>query len=101
MYLSAVFDRFPRLQVLIAHSGGTLPFLAGRIESCIAHDAHMMKDERVANRRDLWTVLKENIYLDAVVYGDVGVNAAVGVSGAERVMFGMRSVKPGLELCQY
>lgn len=43
MLLSGVWDRFPKLNVLIAHSGGTLPFLAGRIESCIANDAHLKK----------------------------------------------------------
>jgi aminocarboxymuconate-semialdehyde decarboxylase len=41
MLLSGVWDRFKKLNVLLAHSGGTLPFLAGRIESCIKHDGHL------------------------------------------------------------
>ncbi|TKA29150.1 hypothetical protein B0A50_03660 [Salinomyces thailandicus] len=88
MLLSGVWDRFPRLQVLLAHSGGTLPFLAGRIESCIAHDAHLKKEGKLGNRRDVWDVLKNNIYLDAVIYGEAGLKAAVDTSGAERLMFG-------------
>jgi len=87
MYLSGVWDRFPSLKVLVAHSGGALPFLAGRIESCIAHDAHIMK-EGTAPKRSLWSVLKENLYLDAVIYSDVGLKAAVDASGADRLMFG-------------
>jgi len=87
MYLSGVWDRFPGLKVLVAHSGGTLPFLAGRIESCVAHDAHMMKEGK-APKRSLWTVLKENLYLDAVIYSEVGLKAAVDASGADRLMFG-------------
>lgn len=83
MYLSGVFDRFPELQVLLAHSGGTLPFLAGRIESCIQHDAHLK-----APGRGVWDVLKKNIYLDAVIYKEVGLKAAVDASGADRVLFG-------------
>lgn len=90
MLLSGVWDRFPKLNVLIAHSGGTLPFLAGRIESCIAHDAHLQKNPQTKNRRDVWEVLKNNIYLDAVIYADVGLKAAIGASGADRLMFGMR-----------
>ncbi|KAK4505377.1 hypothetical protein PRZ48_003340 [Zasmidium cellare] len=88
MLLSGVFDRFSELQVLLAHSGGTLPFLAGRIESCIAHDAHLMKKSSAGGRRDVWDVLKKNIYLDAVVYSQLGLKAAIEASGRDRLMFG-------------
>ncbi|PQE30096.1 hypothetical protein CJF32_00003533 [Rutstroemia sp. NJR-2017a WRK4] len=89
MILAGVFDAVPTLSLLLAHSGGTLPFLAGRIESCILHDAHLKKEGKLsAGRTSVWDILKRNIWLDAVVYGDVGVKAAVDVSGAERVMFG-------------
>ena len=87
MYLSGVWDRFSRLKVLIAHSGGTLPFLAGRIESCIVHDAHLMKENK-APRRNLWEVLKQNVYLDAVIYSEVGFKTVVHASGADRLLFG-------------
>lgn len=88
MILSGVFDQHPTLQVLLAHSGGTLPFLAGRIESCIAHDSHLKSTGKIEGRRDVWEILKSNIYLDAVIYGEAGLKAAVEVSGADRVMFG-------------
>lgn len=88
MLLSGVFDRYPKLSVLLAHSGGTLPFLAGRIESCIAHDSHLHAQPEFKSRRSVWDVLKTNIYLDAVVYGKVGLRAAVEASGADRLMFG-------------
>lgn len=84
MILSGIFDRFRDLNVLLAHSGGTLPFLAGRIESCIAHDAHLKKEGKIENRRHVWDVLKKNIYLDAVIYADVGLEAAIQASGADR-----------------
>jgi predicted TIM-barrel fold metal-dependent hydrolase len=90
MYLSGVFDAIPNLRMLLAHSGGTLPFLAGRIESCILHDGQLVREGRVkAGRRTVWDVLREQIYLDAVVYSEVGLKAAIEASGgAERVMFG-------------
>ncbi|KZZ97624.1 amidohydrolase [Moelleriella libera RCEF 2490] len=90
MYLAGVFDRVPRLRMLLAHSGGTLPFLAGRIESCLVHDAQLVRDGKVSpRRRTVWDVLREHVYLDAVIYSDVGLKAAIHASGgADRLMFG-------------
>ncbi|KAI1330448.1 2-amino-3-carboxymuconate-6-semialdehyde decarboxylase [Xylariaceae sp. FL0255] len=89
MYLAGIFDLIPDLKMLLAHSGGTLPFLAGRIESCIVHDGHLVREGKVsATRRTIWQVLKEQIYLDAVIYSDVGLKAAIDASGVDRLMFG-------------
>lgn len=88
MLLCGVWSRFANLKVLIAHSGGTLPFLAGRIESCIEHDAHLKRADKIEERKKIWDVLKNNIYLDAVIYSDLGLKTALNVSGHDRVMFG-------------
>jgi predicted TIM-barrel fold metal-dependent hydrolase len=48
----------------------------------------LKKEGRTQNRRDVWDVLKKNIYLDAVVYSEVGLKAAMEASGADRLMFG-------------
>ncbi|KAI0408608.1 uracil-5-carboxylate decarboxylase [Xylaria palmicola] len=90
MYLAGVFDAVPDLRMLLAHSGGTLPFLAGRIESCVAHDAHLRAAAAAGTpaRRTIWQVLREQVYLDAVIYSDVGLKAAIDASGADRLMFG-------------
>ncbi|KAL2800452.1 hypothetical protein BJX66DRAFT_149228 [Aspergillus keveii] len=90
MLLSGVFDRFPKLKILLAHSGGTLPFLAGRIESCILHERKFISGggDVQGPQRSIWDVLKTNIYLDAVVYGKPGLEAAIAASGSDRLMFG-------------
>lgn len=88
MILGGVLERFPALSILIAHSGGTLPFLAGRIESCIAHDAHLKKLGKIDGRRTVLDILRENFYLDAVIYDKIGLGAAIEAAGADRVMFG-------------
>ncbi|KAK1250126.1 hypothetical protein MKX08_010129 [Trichoderma sp. CBMAI-0020] len=89
MYLSGVFDRVRDLRMILAHSGGTLPFLAGRIESCIMHDGQLVKEGKAGKgRRTIWEVLKEQLYLDAVIYSEVGLKAAIDASGADRLMFG-------------
>lgn len=89
MILAGVFEKVPELQMILAHSGGTLPFLAGRIESCIEHDGHLKAEGKLGKgRKTVWEVLKQNIYLDAVVYSEVGLKAAIQASGEDRVMFG-------------
>ncbi|KAJ5945763.1 hypothetical protein N7454_002602 [Penicillium verhagenii] len=90
MLLSGVFDRFQKLQVLLAHSGGTLPFLAGRIESCIMHERKFVVNggDEPGPQRSVWDVLKSNIYLDAVIYGSAGLQAAVAAGSHDRLMFG-------------
>lgn len=90
MYLAGVFDAVPALQMILAHSGGTLPFLAGRIESCVRHDGHLVREGKVhAARRTIWDVLRSQVYLDAVIYSEVGLKAAIEASGGpERLMFG-------------
>jgi aminocarboxymuconate-semialdehyde decarboxylase len=89
MILACVFEKVPELQMILAHSGGTLPFLAGRIESCIEHDAYLKAEGKLGKgRKTVWDVLKKNIYLDAVIYGEVGLKAAIQASGEDRVMFG-------------
>lgn len=94
MLLSRVFDSFPRLQILLAHSGGTLPFLAGRIESCIVHERKFVQNggDVPGPQRSIWDVLKTNIFLDAVVYGTPGLKAAVAAGGTDRLMFGKPSI---------
>lgn len=89
MYMAGIFDAVPELRMLLAHSGGTLPFLAGRIESCIVHDGRLVREGRVGpGRRTIWQVLKEQVYLDAVIYSDVGLRAAIDAGGVDRLMFG-------------
>lgn len=89
MWLSGVFDRHRKLRILIAHAGGTVPFLAGRVESCVEHD-RKLRDEHgnQVERKSIWQVLKENVWLDAVAYSDIGLQAAINAVGADRVLFG-------------
>ena len=91
MYLSGVFDRFPRLKILIAHAGGAIPFLGGRVESCVQHERHFHDPVLGASRkpkRGLAEILRTNVWLDAVTYSTAGVKSAVDVVGADRVLFG-------------
>jgi aminocarboxymuconate-semialdehyde decarboxylase len=89
MYVSGVFERHPRLKLLLAHAGGAVPFLAGRVESCVLHERAFRNDQgRQRERKDIWQVLRENVWLDGVVYSDLGVSAAMQAVGKDRVMWG-------------
>ncbi len=84
MWLSGVFDRFATLKILIAHAGGTLPFLAGRIESCVQHERSFEPNGQHGRRgpkRDLRRVLRENLWLDAVVYSETSLKAGIELVG--------------------
>ncbi|KAK4197418.1 hypothetical protein QBC40DRAFT_285493 [Triangularia verruculosa] len=90
MYLGGVFDEVPDMRVILAHGGGTVPFLAGRIESCVRHDGYLYQQKK-EKRRSIWEVLETQVYLDAVVYSEVGLRAAIAASGeggVGRLMFG-------------
>jgi predicted TIM-barrel fold metal-dependent hydrolase len=69
LILSGGFTAVPDLQIIAAHSGGTLPFLAGRIESCIEHDRLWDSQGKITDptRKTVWEVLRNNIYLDGVI----------------------------------
>ena len=89
MYLVGVFERFPRLKVLLAHAGGAVPFLAGRVKSCIWHERRFVDEQgQMKGGRSLDEVLKSNVWLDGVVYSEVGVRAAVDTVGRGRVLWG-------------
>ena len=90
LILSGCFTVVPDLQIIASHSGGTLPFLAGRIESCIQHDRLLDSKGKINDptRKTVWDVLKNNIYLDGVIYDKIGLQAATATSGVDRIMFG-------------
>ncbi|KAG6812994.1 hypothetical protein H0H92_014925 [Tricholoma furcatifolium] len=64
LILSGVFDRYPSLRLLLAHSGGALPQLSSRLASCIDHDPVVASRLKHDARYYLG-----KLYLDAVAYG--------------------------------
>ncbi|KAF2813102.1 amidohydrolase 2 [Mytilinidion resinicola] len=89
MILAGIFEKVPNLQIIVSHAGGTLPFLAGRIESCIEHDRVLAAEGKLkSDRRTVWDILKNNLYLNSVIFDKIGLKAAIEASGVDRVMFG-------------
>ncbi|CAO3584553.1 unnamed protein product [Absidia cylindrospora] len=83
LVLSGLFDKVPHLKLMLAHSGGTLPFLAGRIDSCVAHDGTIAGS---LQHPPSWYLKK--MYYDAVIYHDVGILATAHFVDPKHIMFG-------------
>ena len=83
MIYDGFFDRYPRLRLVVAHGGGALPFLAGRLDrmwevipACRQH---------IAKRPSEYL---KRIWADTALYADEALRDAIECFGAEQVMYG-------------
>ncbi len=80
---SGLFDRFPRLTVVLGHLGETLPYFAWRIQHCFEYNP---SDKRVQRR--LQDYLGENFYVSTSgFFSDQALIGAVLTIGADRILF--------------
>ena len=91
LILAGTLDKFPDLRILLAHSGGTIPFLAGRLDSCVAHDPTVR--DRLKHEPS-WYL--KRLYYDGVGYHAPALKLARELVGADRIMFGL---PPHCKLC--
>jgi aminocarboxymuconate-semialdehyde decarboxylase len=83
LILGGTFDRFPGLRLMVAHAGGVLPYLAARLDACVAGDAH----SPVRLRHQPSSYLRQ-MYFDAIGYQAPTLALLISLVGAERIMFG-------------
>jgi aminocarboxymuconate-semialdehyde decarboxylase len=83
MIFDGFFDRYPNLKLIASHGGGTLPYLAGRLDRC--HEQMPACREHIAERPSTYL---RRIYYDAVVYRSEALALAVEIGGADRVLYG-------------
>jgi gamma-resorcylate decarboxylase len=60
LMLSGLFDRFPRLRVILGHQGEGLPFLLPRVESRLRHASPEVRGRQL---KPVTSYLRENFYL--------------------------------------
>jgi len=60
LILSGLFDRFPRIQVILGHMGEGLPFLLPRVENRLRH---MSEKVRGKQQKPVTAYLRENFYI--------------------------------------
>jgi predicted TIM-barrel fold metal-dependent hydrolase len=83
LIFSGVLQRFPGLRLVISHGGGTLPFLAGRLDAGWRSDASTHDALPVPPSEDL-----SKLFLDALVYHPAAVLALRELVGVEQMAFG-------------
>ena len=76
-------DVFPELKILVAHAGGALPYLVGRLDSCVAHDNIARNKLKHAPSYYL-----TRLYYDAISHQGPSVGLLRSLYSADRLMFG-------------
>ncbi len=82
MILGGVFDRFPKLKVLLLHGGGYLLFAKGRLEH------GRQKRSEVLCERTIDEYLQRNVYVDTVVFDPPTLKLCADLMGPDRLLLG-------------
>lgn len=77
---SGVLDRFPSLNVLLAHAGGAFPYVAGRI-------AHGLQRRKITLKHPFESYVRRFHY-DTIAYYPETLHFLIDFAGADRVVIG-------------
>jgi aminocarboxymuconate-semialdehyde decarboxylase len=83
LILGGALDRFPGLRLMVAHAGGVLPYLAGRLDACVAGDGH--SPVRLSHPPSEYL---RRMYFDAIGYQAPTLALLISLVGVDRIMFG-------------
>jgi aminocarboxymuconate-semialdehyde decarboxylase len=83
LILRGTLQRHPALKLLIAHAGGTLPYLAGRLDSCVKND--ISKDFGLPKPPSHYL---RQCWFDAIAYHPPALAALTAFADPAKIMFG-------------
>ncbi|MFN8511661.1 MAG: amidohydrolase family protein [Thermomicrobiales bacterium] len=83
MIFDGFFDRYPRLKIIAPHAGGTLPYVAGRLDRC--HEQMPACRAQISERPSTYL---GRIYYDAVCFSPDALELCLRVGGAQNLMYG-------------
>ncbi len=81
--LAGTLYRHPRLRVIASHGGGTLPYLAGRLDSAWRSDPSVQDRLPYPPSRDLAKLL-----LDSILFHERALHAAADLVGVSHMLYG-------------
>ncbi|MCI5052599.1 MAG: amidohydrolase family protein [Simkaniaceae bacterium] len=88
MILGGVFDRFPKLQIIMGHLGETMPYLMERLDFTFVK-AWFNANDRPELKRLPSEVLKENVYVTTSGrFYDPAIHLTIDSMGSDRILFG-------------
>jgi aminocarboxymuconate-semialdehyde decarboxylase len=88
MILSGLFDRYPRLKLCVAHMGGGLLPVMGRLDFGWRLGSEGMPERAMIRCQELPSRYLAKLHVDTMGFWAPHVRQAVEVFGADRVMFG-------------
>jgi aminocarboxymuconate-semialdehyde decarboxylase len=83
LVFGGVMDRFPRLNVVLPHAGGALPYLAGRLQ----HGQEVRLETRGAAQKPFMEYLRRFHY-DTITHSPQLLRFLIDLVGVDRVMLG-------------
>jgi aminocarboxymuconate-semialdehyde decarboxylase len=83
LLLSGVFERFPRLKIVLAHGGGFLPYQLGRLDH-----GYKVRAELNSRLPKAPTEYLGNIFCDSLVHNDRALRFLIDRIGADHVVLG-------------
>ena len=83
MVLDGFFERYQSLRVIAGHGGGTIPYLAGRMDFCWQN--HPAAREKISRPP---TEYLRRVCADAVLFRQDALDLCVSVFGEDNVMYG-------------
>jgi 6-methylsalicylate decarboxylase len=87
LLLSGVVVRYPKINFIVPHLGGTLPFIYGRVRRHIAAAEKKWADEGLVSADDTFTGLSR-LWWDTATRHVPALTCAVETLGADRLVFG-------------
>lgn len=84
LILSGVLERVPALKVIVAHLGGVLPYLIGRIDKCF----RMYPESKQNINKPPSFYFGRNVFVDSICYDVRTLKFAVEMLGHEKIMLG-------------
>lgn len=82
LIFAGVFERFPQLHMILAHAGGTLPYIAGRLDH-----GYRVRPESKTIPRPPSSYLKQ-LSFDTITHDDALLGYLISRLGAERIVVG-------------
>ena len=82
MIMSGYLDEFPKLKILLAHAGGSFPFIMGRIEHSIRKGASNIQLKRPFQE------YVRRFYYDTLTYSPIGLKFLIENVGIDRIVIG-------------
>lgn len=89
MIYAGVFDRYPKLNIVLPHMGGCLPMIDGRLDFGYRLGYKGLPKEQVPLcMKKPSEYFRTNLYVDTMGFSPAGIKHVIDLFGIDRVLFG-------------